>query len=177
MSPLMYGVVSRHDPHNALESLTPRTQAEPEPGLNITLAQTGCDVEFGSCSWQLWCMTEKTRWWGWKPRNRFKIAHLNATCEYEWSRDINALALTFPLSLSLSLLFITSSFSKHTTPAASQSDLANASQGSNRWIWLPSLSPPPHGYKEIRVVCNAVGNGKGQVVNQPDFFSFALIMY
>lgn len=50
MSPLIYGVVSCHDPrnvHRSPHSLAPPQPTPPDSVLNIALAQAGCDVGFG----------------------------------------------------------------------------------------------------------------------------------
>jgi len=121
-------------------------------------------------------MTEKIRWWGLAPRNLFKITHQRAMappCEYEWWWEINALA-SFS-SLTLSLLFIQIPFSEHTTPAVSLSDQANAAWG---WLHINLIGLsvfPMLRCKEIRTICNAALDVKGQLVNQPVLLPLAFI--
>lgn len=131
--------------------------------------------EVYSCMQQLWYMTEKIRWWGWAPRNLFKITCLRAMAlprEYEWRSEINAIAfpssLDFSLTLSLRYLFAFRSVSAQPLQFLCQTWQIQ-SEGGYRWIWLPSLSSLMPGCKKIIAVCSAVWDGKGQLVNQPVF--------
>lgn len=117
MSPLMYGVVSRHDPSNVHRGscclVLPLLLLIPS-WISLSLRQ---DVTFGlgvySCMQLLWYMTEKMRWWGWAPGNLFKITCLRAMalpCEYEWRSEINANAFSSSLDFSLTRSVIYSHF-------------------------------------------------------------------
>lgn len=142
MSPLMYGVVSCHDPGNVHQGSCCLAPPLPPPDsvLNIALAQAGCDVGFGALFIYATALIhdKENALMGVSTRNLFKITRLRAMaslCEYEWRKEINVIAspyslfLSLSLSCSLPLLFILISFSEHTAPAVSLSDLANAEWG------------------------------------------------
>lgn len=137
MSPLMYGVfLPSRPPQCAPGSLLPCT-----PTLlilswiSLKLRQDMTSGFAGLFIYVrlLWYMAEKIRWWGWAPRNLFRITRLRVMsppCECEWRREINAIApLSLSPSLSCSSIFIHISFSEHATPAVSQSDLGNSVWG------------------------------------------------
>lgn len=127
---------------------------------------------------QLWYMTEKTRWWGWAQRNLLRITQwrvMSPLPESEWSREINAPSFSpFLLACSLRYLFTFHSVSTH-PPRFPRQTWQIQSEGGYRWIWLPSLSSPMPGCEEIRAVCYAVWDGKGQLVNQPVFLPLEFI--
>lgn len=177
MSPLMYGVVSCHDPDNARRGPCCLAPTPPPPWF--------CpEYHF---SWgRMW------RWvWGlihvcgsfdiWQRKyadggERQEICLRSHVWE-RWPDHVNMneggklMLLPFlPLSLSLSPCYLFTFCSVSTQPLQFLCQTWQMqSEGGYWWIWLPSLSSLMSGCKKIRAVCSAVLDGKGQLVNQPVF--------